>query len=277
MRQQEYKNSLAAYLKEINRIPLLSNEEEIELATANNAKAREKLVQSNLRFVVSVAKRYQNQGLPLADLISEGNIGLINAAERFDVTKGFRFISYAVWWIRQSILKAIGEKSRAIRLPANRTHELLKIEKAKAQIAGEQYEKADTGSIASVLNMDKAMVETIINAASMPLSLDSPLGDDPKAVTIGEFLEENRFLSPEAGVVYSNLRTDIDDLLSDLKARDADILRYRFGLNGYQQCSLKEVGEIFGLTKERIRQIEKKALDQLRSSNKKKELAAYVA
>ncbi|PIE99028.1 MAG: RNA polymerase subunit sigma [Treponema sp.] len=269
----------SVYLKQINDIPLLTQEEEYELgmkALNGDFDATNKLVTANLRFVVSVAKKYQNQGLELTDLISEGNIGLMNAAERFDPSKGYRFISYAVWWIKQAILKAISEKSRLIRLPLNRANELIQIEKTKTTLDGSQSERQEIDSVADILNMDANVVKTIMDAARSPISFDAPVFDDD-FTSVGDYMSDTKNVQPDDFAMTSYLRDEIEGLLEHLAEREAEILRYRFGLSGYPQLSLKEVGHIFDLTKERIRQIEKRALIQLRDSSAIKEFEAYVA
>ncbi len=273
-------NILSTYLKEINAIPLLTREEEYEYAEAaakGDAKARDKLVKANLRFVVNVAKKYQNQGLPLMDLISEGNIGLMNAVERFDVTKGYHFISYAVWWIRQAILKAVCEKSRMIRLPLNRANELVQIDKARKVVHGNRSEESELREIAGLLNMSQDHVRDIVNISRDMVSLDSPISVDRDASSLGDFLEDDQYKQPEDFVIEANLRSDIDEVLSSLSGKEAEVIRYRFGLNGYKAMSLKEIGDQFGLTKERIRQIEKKAIRRLQHPTRMNRLEAYVA
>ncbi|AGT42672.1 sigma-70 family RNA polymerase sigma factor [Treponema pedis] len=273
-------NTLATYLKEINKIPLLTPEEETayaELAEKGDEYAKSMLINANLRFVVNVAKKYQNQGLPLMDLISEGNIGLMNAADRFDASKGYKFISYAVWWIKQSILKAICEKSRMIRLPLNRANELVQIEKAKKEIEFTGNESRELSEIAGLLNMNNDMVNTIVNAAREPISIDAPVFDEPGSASINDFLQDETHQMPESYAMDMCLREEVDKLLMNLNEREAEIIKYRFGLNGYEQLSLKEVGRIFNLTKERIRQIEKKAIQTLRVPAEAQKLSAYVA
>jgi len=273
-------NILSTYLKEINAIPLLTREEEfiyaLEAATGDQY-AKEHLIRSNLRFVVNVAKKYQNQGIPLMDLISEGNIGLMNAVDRFDATKGYHFISYAVWWIRQAILKAICEKSRMIRLPLNRANELVQIEKARKQVLSGNNEEAEIQEIAGLLDMDSDHVRDIVNIARDMISLDTPVFTDRDSSSMGDFLEDNRYDQPEDLVIEGNLRDDIDELLETLSEKEAEVIRYRFGLNGYKAMSLKEIGSLFNLTKERIRQIEKKAIRRLQNPNRMNRLEAYVA
>jgi len=273
-------NILSTYLKEINEIPLLTREEEYECAVAvanGDEKAKDRLVRSNLRFVVNVAKKYQNQGLPLMDLISEGNIGLMNAVERFDVTKGYHFISYAVWWIRQAILKAVCEKSRMIRLPLNRANELVQIEKARKVVVNNRTEEGELLEIAGLLNMTPDHVRDIVNISRDMVSLDTPLYADRDSSNMGDFLEDEQYENPEQFVIANNLRDDIDSVLLTLTAKEAEVIRYRFGLNGYKAMSLKEIGDLFSLTKERIRQIEKKAIRRLQHPSRMNRLEAYVA
>lgn len=273
-------NILSTYLKEINKIPLLTREEEYTLAIAaanGDPSAKEKLIRANLRFVVNVAKKYQNQGLPLMDLISEGNIGLMNAVDRFDADKGYHFISYAVWWIRQAILKAVCEKSRLIRLPLNRANELVQIEKARKVVINNRSEESELREIAELLNMDKDHVSDILNIAREMVSLDSPVYADRDSSSVGDFIEDERYSLPEEQAIVNNLRADIDEVLSSLTDKEAEIIRFRFGLNGHKAMSLKEIGEVFKLTKERIRQIEKKAIKRMQHPSRMNKLEAYVA
>lgn len=273
-------NVLSMYLKEINRIPLLTREEEdktARAAAAGDVKAREKLASANLRFVVNVAKKYQNQGLSLADLISEGNIGLLNAIERYDVDKGYHFISYAVWWIRQAILKAICEKSRMIRLPLNRANELVQIEKARKIVQGGISSDAEINEIARLLDMDASHVSDLINISRDLVSLESPVYTEKDSSTLGDFVEDGTYKSPDDAAIESSLREDIDMVLRTLSEKEAEIIRYRFGLNGSAPMSLKEIGDRFNLTKERIRQIEKKALKRLQHPSRRQYLESYVA
>lgn len=273
-------NLLSTYLKEINTIPLLSREEEYSLAMAaasGDTSAKDTLIRANLRFVVNVAKKYQNQGLPLPDLISEGNIGLMNAVDRFDATKGYHFISYAVWWIRQAILKAICEKSRMIRLPLNRANELVQIDKARKVVLNNRSEEAELKEIADLLRMDEDHVRDIVNISREMVSLDSPVFADRDSSSLGDFLEDTQYDQPEKLAIENSLRDDIDEVLFTLTDKEAEVIRYRFGLNGYKAMSLKEIGDLFNLTKERIRQIEKKALRRLQHPARMSKLEAYVA
>jgi RNA polymerase primary sigma factor len=277
-RQDE--NTLSIYLREINKIPLLSREEEDAVAR-NAAKgdkaAQDKLVKANLRFVVNVAKKYQGQGLPLQDLISEGNIGLLNAIKRYDVDKGYHFISYAVWWIRQAILKAICEKSRMIRLPLNRANELVQIEKARKLIHDEGSADGEIREIARLLDMGASHVEDIINISRDPVSLESPVYADKDSSLLGDFIEDEGYQSPDQYVVDMALHSDIEAILDTLNHKEADIIRCRYGLGNRTPMSLKEIGDRFNLTKERIRQIEKKALKRLQHPSRKRFLESYVA
>jgi len=274
-------NIISLYLKDINAIPLLTREEENELAVRaaqGDKLAKDKIVTANLRFVVNVAKKYQNHGLDLLDLVSEGNIGLLTAIERFDVTKGFHFISYAVWWIRQAILKSICEKSRMIRLPLNRANELVQIEKARKTITGNQSDEEELMEIADMLNMETSHVRDMINISRDMVSLDAQLRPgDSESASIGNFMEDSRYANPEEAAIANNMQQEIDTVLETLTEKEAEVIRYRFGLNGKQLMSLKEVGDVFHLTKERIRQIEKKAIRRLQHPSRSSRLEAFVA
>lgn len=273
-------NVLSIYLKEINKIPLLTREEEsffARKAETGDKFAKDKLVQANLRFVVNVAKKYQNQGLPLSDLISEGNIGLMNAIERFDVDKGYHFISYAVWWIRQAILKAICEKSRMIRLPLNRANELVQIEKVRKEIQGRFAEEAEIKKVAKTLNMDPDHVADLINISRELISLETPVYNEKDSSILGDFVEDEGYQTPDGALIEKSLRNDINDILSTLTDKESEIVQFRFGLNGRSPLSLKEIGDRYSLTKERIRQIEKKALRRLQHPNRSGRLQSYIS
>ncbi|MFZ2636823.1 MAG: RNA polymerase sigma factor RpoD/SigA [Rectinemataceae bacterium] len=273
-------NILSTYLREINRIPLLTRDQENDFArkaATGDKHAKDMLVKSNLRFVVNVAKKYQNQGLPLSDLISEGNIGLINAIDRYDVDKGYHFISYAVWWIRQSILKAVCEKSRMIRLPLNRANELVQIEKARKMLEGAYTEDEEIKEIARFLDMDPEHVADLVAVSRDLVSLEAPVFNERNASVLGDFIESDAYESPEAYVMKVNLKDDINAVLSTLSAKEREVIEYRFGLNGNRAMSLKEIGDRFHLTKERIRQIEKNALKRLSVPETMDHLEAYVA
>ena len=273
-------NVLAMYLKEISRIPLLSREEEDKIARAaagGNIAARNRLVNGNLRFVVNVAKKYQGQGIPLADLISEGNVGLVQAVERFDPDRGCHFISYAVWWIRQSILSALCEKSRLIRLPANRAADIVRIEKARKMVSGNLNGESETREIAHLLGMDESYVDEMVAMSRELVSLGNNVSAGKGTSSLGGFVVDNRYETPEQEAIKNALAVDLDEMLETLDHKEAEIIRYRFGLGQQKPMSLKEIGERFGLSKERIRQIEKKALVRLQHPSRKTILAAYVA
>lgn len=273
-------NILSLYLKEINTIPLLTRDEEDELARKareGDQKARDRIVQANLRFVVNVAKKYQNQGLPLIDLISEGNIGLLNAIERFDVDKGYHFISYAVWWIRQAILKAVCEKSRMIRLPLNRANELVQIERVRKRLLSETGEEPDAEVIAEELDMKSEMVGDLISISQDLVSLETPVYSEKDSSSLGEFIEDRDYKAPDEMVMEGSLKAEINKVLETLSEKESQILQYRFGLNNRKPLSLKEIGDRYHLTKERIRQIEKKALNRLKTQGKADPLLAYTA
>lgn len=273
-------NVLSLYLKEINRIPLLTREQEdyhARRAAAGEEASKHALIQANLRFVVNVAKKYQNQGMPLSDLISEGNIGLMNAIERFDVDKGYHFISYAVWWIRQAILKAICEKSRMIRLPLNRANELVQIEKVRKYIQGSRGEEAELREIARQLDMTVEHVADLVNISRELVSLETPVYAEKDSSVLGDFVEDQTHRQPEALFIEKALKDDINEVLSTLTDKEAEIIQFRFGLNGRSPLSLKEIGDRYNLTKERIRQIEKKALRRLQHPKRAQLLEAYVA
>lgn len=273
-------NIISLYLKEINRIPLLTREEEnhyARLAAQGDKAAKEKLVNSNLRFVVNVAKKYQNQGLPLADLINEGNIGLMNAIERFDVEKGFHFISYAVWWIRQAILKAISEKARMIRLPLNRANELVQIDKVRKELQSGKAEDPEVQEIADATMMDKDHVANLINISQDLVSLETPVYADKGASQLGDFIEDRDYRAPEEVAMENSLKDDINKVLQTLSEKEAEIIQYRYGLNGRTPLSLKDIGDKYNLTKERIRQIEKKAIKRLQHPSRSMHLESYTA
>lgn len=272
---------LELYLKDINKVPLLTREEETSLAieaAKGNKAAKNKIVNANLRFVVNIAKKYQNHGLDLPDLISEGNIGLLVAIDKFDVTKGYHFISYAVWWIRQSILKAICEKSRSIRLPLNRANELVRIEHARKSIVGNKTIEQELTEVAQMLNMDKDHVREMINISREMISLDAELSTPENDKTsVGDFIEDTQSEKPEDKVVNDSLKEEINNVLHTLKPNEENVLRLRFGLNGEKPMSLKEVGDVCNLTKERIRQIEKHAILRMQHVTRARRLESYVS
>ena len=250
---------LSIYLEQINKIPMLSYEEEYELALkAKNGdkKAFDRIINANLRFVVSVAKKYKGQGMALSDLINEGNIGLITALEKFEPEKGYHFISYAVWWIRQSIMKALSEKARAVRLPLNRANELMQIQKAQGEILHESAgDPNDLHLISEKTGLDETLVKDLLSISQDMVNLDSAIkSDDDSSSTFSEFIEDPSS-GPEAEVVSESLKAEVHSLLMTLNEKERMILTMRYGLDGSKPMSLKEIGMKFGLTKERIRQI----------------------
>lgn len=272
-------DTLGIYLREINGIPLLSRAEEESLArsaTKGDRLAREKLIQANLRFVVKVAKEYHTPGLPLEDLISEGNIGLMRAIDNFDTEKGHRFISYAVWWIRQTILRAIGEKSRLIRLPQHKADELLQIAKVREDLQGERYLKSKADMIAERLHRDRDRVIELLNISRALLSLDTPSRSDNCLSPLEDFVEDKSCISTEDILITTSLREDINTVLSSLSQRESEILQCRYGLNGKRRMTLREIGSKCKLTKERIRQIEKEAIRRLRHPSRSRLLGTYT-
>ena len=279
--QNNLGDSLSIYFKEIDTIPLMTRDEEYELAVKakqGDSLARDRIVKANLRFVVSVAKKYQCGAFELNDLINEGNIGLMIAIDKFDPEKGYHFISYAVWWIRQTILKAIYEKGKMIRLPSNKTNDIIKIENARKSIKAKLTEEEELEQVALMLNMTPVHVQEMMMISKDVFSLDSKVGgDENDSNSLGEMLEDTTSVSPEENAIQNDMKEQIDNVLSTLTEKEAEILRYRFGLNGKKAMSLKEVGEVFNLTKERIRQIEKKAIKRLQHPTRCKKLEAFIA
>jgi len=277
--QKTTNSNLSIYFNEINQIPMLTREQEentARAAAAGDMKAREKLVSANLRFVVSVAKKYQGLGLPLDDLISEGNVGLLNAVDRFDVDKGYHFISYAVWWIRQAIMSALYEKARMIRLPVNRATDLVKIEKARKIVKSEYSTVEEINEIAELLDMDKDHVMELINISREILSLDNPVSDDGMLM-LKDSIEDDQYISPDKYAEHKSMEIDINKMLNTLNDDEADIIRCHYGLGQNEPMSLKDIGVRYNLSKERIRQIEEKAISRLRNPKRKNKLQAYVA
>ncbi len=271
------KQSLESYFKEVGDVELLSPDEEIDLAKRikqNDQKALKKLVSANLRFVVSVAKAYQNHGMSLEDLINEGNLGLMKAAYRFDETRGFKFISYAVWWIRQAILQAIAEKTRMIRLPMNRVGTLTKIGKVFSQLE-QEFERAPTSEeIAEVLDIDSEEVAYTVKKAAQAISMDSPIHADGKN-RLMDVLPNIHDPEPDSDVMDQSLREEVNYILDTLNERESRILKLYYGLDGEKAHTLEEVGIEFKLTRERIRQIKEKALLKLRDNSRSKLLCQY--
>lgn len=270
--------SLDKYLHEIGKVELLSAEKEVELAKRikkGDREALETLIKANLRFVVSVSKQYQNQGLSLPDLINEGNLGLIKAAERFDETRGFKFISYAVWWIRQSILQALAEQARIVRLPLNKIGSINKINKAFNKLEQEFQREPTVEEIAEIMDMKPDLVEDSMNSSTVHVSMDAPLRDEEANNMYDVMLNEDS-LVPDEQLMDNSLRLEIERSLSTLGDREAEILRYYFGLKGYQQHTLEEIGDEFGLTRERVRQIKEKAIKKLKNQYRNRLLKSYL-
>ena len=269
--------SLDKYLQEIGKEELISVEEEVELAQRikkGDKEALEKLTKANLRFVVSVAKQHQNQGLSLPDLINEGNLGLIKAAEKFDETRGFKFISYAVWWIRQSILQALAEQSRIVRLPLNQVGSLNKINKAFARFEQEHERTPSAEELANELELPKEKVTDTLRVAGRHISVDAPFADGEDNSLLDVLVNAD---SPNAdrGLINESLATEVDRALEILTERERDIIRYFFGI-GCSEMTLEEIGEKFDLTRERVRQIKEKAIRKLRQSTRSSILRSYL-
>jgi RNA polymerase primary sigma factor len=270
--------SLDKYLQEIGKVDLLTPDEEVELAKRikdGDQIALEKLTKANLRFVVSVAKQYQNQGLSLGDLINEGNLGLIKAAQRFDETRGFKFISYAVWWIRQSILQALAEQSRIVRLPLNRVGSLNKISKTFSELEQKYEREPSPEELAEVLDVTTAEVVDTMKISGRHVSMDAPFvqGEENSLLDV---LENDSEETPDSGLMNDSLRREVQRALSTLTQREADVITLYFGLNGEHAMTLEEIGEKFNLTRERVRQIKEKAIRRLRHTSRSKALKPYL-
>jgi RNA polymerase primary sigma factor len=270
--------SLDRYLQEIGKVNLLTPEQEVELAIKikrGEHSALEVLTKANLRFVVSVAKQYQNQGLSLGDLINEGNLGLIKAAKRFDETRGFKFISYAVWWIRQSILQALAEQSRIVRLPLNRVGALNKIGKAFSNLEQEFEREPSAAEIATELEMDAADIAETLKISGRHVSMDAPFaqGEDNRLIDV---IQNDQQPSPDFLLMNESLKNEIERALSSLSKREAEVLTLYFGLNKEHPLTLEEIGERFNLTRERVRQIKEKAIRRLRHASRCRNLKSYL-
>ena len=270
--------SLDKYLQEIGKVDLLTPDEEVILAQRikeGDQQALEKLTKANLRFVVSVAKQYQNQGLSLGDLINEGNLGLIKAAQRFDETRGFKFISYAVWWIRQSILQALAEQSRIVRLPLNRVGSLNKISKTFSELEQRFEREPSPDELAEVLEVTTAEVVDTMKISGRHVSMDAPFvqGEENSLLDV---LENDMEETPDQELMNDSLRREVQRALSTLTQREADVITLYFGLNGEHSMTLEEIGEKFNLTRERVRQIKEKAIRRLRHTSRSKALKPYL-
>ncbi|MFZ5623003.1 MAG: sigma-70 family RNA polymerase sigma factor [Gemmatimonadota bacterium] len=271
--------SLDQYLRDISRYPLITQAEEVNLARRireGDQEAFDKLVRSNLRFVVSVAKKYQNQGVSLADLINEGNLGLMRAATKFDETKGIKFISYAVWWIRQAILQALAEQSRIVRVPLNRAGTLHRIGKRSSMLLQELGREPTPSEIAEGMDISMEEVQKTLSISQSHLSLDAPLtpGEDNRLL---DYLPDTQNRGPDADTFEHALSESIEQLLGTLKERESKILRLYFGLDGPEPMTLEEIGSLLGITRERVRQIKEKALNRLRHVGKAKALESFLA
>ena len=277
-RYRDEDRSLDLYLREIGETPLITAQQEVELAKRiklGDQDALEKLTKANLRFVVSVAKQYQNQGLSLADLINEGNIGLIKAAKRFDETRGFKFISYAVWWIRQAILQALAEQSRIVRLPLNRVGTLHKIGKISSSLEQEYGREPSPDEIAKELELSAVEVSDTLKISNTHLSLDAPfsVSEDNSLMDV---LEDEFQPAPDEDLLSESLRLEIERALDSLSSREAEVINLYFGLNSEKALTLEEIGTRFNLTRERVRQIKEKAIRRLRHASRSKSLRAYL-
>jgi RNA polymerase primary sigma factor len=270
--------SLDKYLHEIGKIDLLTPEVEVELAKRikhGDRQAFEMLIKGNLRFVVSVSKQYQNQGLSLSDLINEGNLGLIKAAERFDETRGFKFISYAVWWIRQSVLQALAEQARIVRLPLNKIGSISKINRAFSQLEQEFQREPTPQELASALDLNPVVIEDSLNLSGLHISMDAPLREDEDNTLYDIMLNDD---SPSADneLMINSLRKEIERSLSTLSEREAFVLRYFYGLHGFPILTLEEIGDKLNLTRERVRQIKEKAIKKLKNKYRNFLLKSYL-
>ncbi len=271
--------SLDKYLQEIGRVDLITAEEEVELANRikeGDHSALERLVKANLRFVVSVSKQYQNQGLTLPDLINEGNLGLIKAAQRFDETRGFKFISYAVWWIRQSILQALAEQSRIVRLPLNKIGSINKINRAFSDLEQKYGRPPTPEEIAESLDITIEEVKQSIKNSGRHLSMDAPLKDSEDSNNMYEVMSSDSSPKPDKILMNESLRKEIERSLSTLTPREADVIRLYFGLSGKHPMTLEEIGEKFDLTRERVRQIKEKSIRRLKHTSRSKLLKSYL-
>ncbi|CDF77990.1 RNA polymerase sigma factor RpoD [Formosa agariphila KMM 3901] len=270
--------SLDKYLQDISKMPLITAEEEVELAQRireGDQVALDKLTTSNLRFVVSVAKQYQNQGLTLPDLINEGNAGLVKAAKRFDETRGFKFISYAVWWIRQAILQALAEQSRIVRLPLNKIGSINKINKAFSFLEQSHERPPSADEIANELDMTVSEVKQSLKNSGRHLSMDAPLKEGETS-SLYDVVKSGESPNPDNNLMYESLNLEINRALDTLSPRESDVLRLFFGLSNEAPMSLDEIGETFDLTRERVRQIKEKGIRRLRHSSKNKILKTYL-
>jgi RNA polymerase primary sigma factor len=271
-------DSVRLYLREIGRVKMIKPDEEIELArmiAKGDGEAKKKLIQANLRLVISIAKKYVNRGLPFQDLIQEGNLGLIRAAEKFDHTKGFKFSTYATWWIRQAISRGLADKSRTIRVPVHMVESINKLKKNSARLAQELGRKPTEQELSLALDIPVGKVQEIMAADREPVSMEMPLNRDDETY-IGDLIEDNEATRPDATTAEELMRQDLSRMLSQLTPRERDIMHLRYGLEDGRQRTLEEVGRLFNITRERVRQIEHKAFRKLRQPNWSSKLAGYL-
>jgi len=263
--------SLNSYLQDVSKIDMITAEEEVELAQRireGDQLALEKLTKSNLRFVISVAKQYQNQGLSLSDLINEGNVGLVKAAKRFDETRGFKFISYAVWWIRQSILQAIAEQARVVRLPLNKIGDISKIKKASIHLEQVHQRQPTAEEIAKELDISVRKVESSLKNSNKSLSMDAPFQEGENDNNLYDVISSGESPNPDKNLIHESLKLEINRALETLSTREADVVKLNFGLSGQPAMTLQEIGDTFDLSRERVRQIREKAIRRLRHTSK---------
>ena len=271
--------SLNSYLQDVSKIDMITAEEEVELAQRireGDQSALDKLTKANLRFVISVAKQYQNQGLTLSDLINEGNVGLVKAAQRFDETRGFKFISYAVWWIRQSILQAIAEQSRVVRLPLNKIGDINKIRKASIHLEQVHQRVPSASEIAKELDMTVSSVKQSLKNSSRSLSMDAPFQEGENDNNLYDVISSGETPNPDKALIHESLKIEIDRALDTLAPREADVVQLYFGLGDEHPMTLEEIGETFDLTRERVRQIKEKAIRRLKHTSRSKILKTYL-
>ncbi len=271
--------ALDKYLNDISKITMLEPEEEGDLAKrirAGDMQALERLTQANLRFVVSVSKQYQNQGLSLSDLINEGNVGLMKAAKRFDETRGFKFISYAVWWIRQSILQAIVENSRLVRLPLNKVSSYSKVNEAYVSFVQEFERNPTHEELADLLEMKPQDIANVLNGGGRHVSMDAPVSGEEGESTMLDLYKDKDQKAPDLSLMEESLKDEVSYGLSLLSSREIEVLSAYYGLNGHKSLTLEEIGELYGLTRERVRQIKERALRRLRKSVNKNALKSYL-
>jgi RNA polymerase primary sigma factor len=271
-------DSVRLYLREIGRVKMIKPDEEIELArriAKGDETAKKKLIQANLRLVISIAKKYVNRGLPFQDLIQEGNLGLIRAAEKFDHTKGFKFSTYATWWIRQAISRGLADKSRTIRVPVHMVESINKMKKMSARLAQELGRKPTESELAQSMELPVNKVQEIIQADREPISMEMPLNRDEETY-LGDLIEDNESSRPDANTEEQLMRQDLNRMLSQLTPRERDIMHLRYGLEDGRQRTLEEVGRLFNITRERVRQIEHKAFRKLRQPAWSSKLSGYL-